>query len=125
MNYDDLPTLALVYLEDSFVLEILEEPATLRFRLDAVLTPTHPRYQPPAAGEQHCYAGAWLTFDQVRERQWLQRSTLIFTDANGEQDLGNIDQMTRDGDWWDLGGDWGRLRVRTASTPVLTLAGPM
>lgn len=123
MNYDELPNLATFYLEDSFVLEIVDEPATLRFRLDAVLTPDHPSYHPPAVGEQHCYAAAWLIFDQVREHEWLHRSTRTSSDANGEQDLGNIDSMSRDGDWWDLEGDWGRVRVRTAAVPELILAG--
>ncbi len=53
--YTELPGLADVYLEDSYVLGIEARPAELRFLLDLVLTPSHEQYRPPLPGEQHCY----------------------------------------------------------------------
>lgn len=52
--------LAHVYLEDSWVLEMLPSTNGIAFRLEAVLTPDHPLYAAPGPGEQHCYRTAWL-----------------------------------------------------------------
>lgn len=51
-NYTDFADLAHVYFEDSYVLAIDETPDSLSFKLDLVLTPSHPRYHEPRADEQ-------------------------------------------------------------------------
>lgn len=62
IDYTEFSGLADIYLEDSYVLEILEEPGKLTFKLDAVLTPEDPAYQPPRPGEQYCYRTGRLVF---------------------------------------------------------------
>lgn len=123
-HYYDLPDLASVYLEDSFVLDIIEEPGELKFRLEAVLTEHHPNYTHPKPGEQYCYADAWLTFPDVTRTDWEHRTTQRFTDASGEEDLGNIDFLERPDDHWHIGGDWGEARVHTPANPQLTFTDP-
>jgi hypothetical protein len=123
-SYTSLPTLSAVYLEDSYVLDIVEEPTQLRFRLEAVLTEDHPAHHPPRPGEQYCYATGWLTIPSITRSEWEHRSTQRFTDASGEEDLGNIDFLTREADHWHIGGDWGAVRAYTTATPHLDLDHP-
>ena len=116
-NYTELPGFEHVYLEDSWVLGIEEGTGSLRFRLDAVLTPGHPRYAAPAAGEQHCYVSAVLAFDGVAEIRWLSRSGEVAVDASGETDLGHVDSLVHDGDRFSIEGDWGAVEVHAAAPP--------
>lgn len=120
-TYSDIADLANVYLEDSFVLEIDERPTQLRFRGEFVLTENHPRYHPPAAGEQYCYARGWLVVPDTTHIEWTRRSGQHFTDATGEEDLGNIDYLRHHDNHWLIGGDWGEARAYTTDNPTLIL----
>lgn len=111
IDYTQFTELAGVYLEDSYVLAIVENPGELIFKLDAVLTPENPAYHPPRPGEHYCYARAVLVFPEVTSVEWMQRTGQNFTDAAGEQDLGNIDTIHADGDSFLVEGDWGQVRV--------------
>ncbi|PSK98286.1 hypothetical protein CLV30_12072 [Haloactinopolyspora alba] len=119
MDYSDVPALADVYLEDSFVLEIVEEAGALRFTIEAVLTERHPDYRPPGPDEQYCYADAHLMFTSTTAIEWISRAAVSFTDASGETDLGNIDEMVRVDDHWRISGDWGEVNVYTPDPPEL------
>jgi hypothetical protein len=119
-NYTDFPDLANVYLEDSFVLAIEETPTSLSFRLEAVLTQSHPRYHAPRPDEAHCYADAVLTLAEATKIEWVTRSTQIYRDAAGEKDLGNIDSLQRHDDHYEIAGDWGHVRIYSTATPQLT-----
>ncbi|CAM4083757.1 hypothetical protein KIPE111705_39750 [Kibdelosporangium persicum] len=120
-DYTTVADLSAVYLEDSYVLQIVEEPGTVRFRLEAVLTPEHPVYRPPKPGEQYCYATGWLIFSEVGKIEWARRSAARFTDATGEVDLGNVDYMKREAEGWALGGDWGDVVIATRADPRFLL----
>ena len=107
--------LAGVLLEESYVLAIDERDDAIEFSLDAVLTPDHPAYRPPAPNEQYCYRRGQLVVASS-ERPRLRRSEAPpATDATGEQDFGNIDSLypvDSDGrDSWAMAGDWGELEV--------------
>jgi hypothetical protein len=119
--YTEFPDLANVYLEDSYVLAIDEAPHSLTFTLEVVLTPEHPRYHTPLPGEQYCYVDGFLTLNGVREIEWLSRSANAFTDASGEEDLGNIDTFRQDVDYFDIVGDWGHVHVFAIVPPTLVL----
>lgn len=121
MNYDDLPDLAGIYLEDSYVLDITENPGTLTFRMELVLTERHPSYHPPQPGEQYCYARGSLRFEDATGIEWLERSPHVYTDAGGEEDLGNIDHLTSEDGRWRAGGDWGSVVVHTTRPPRVSL----
>ena len=111
IDYERFPGLDGFYLEDSFVLDITETPSPLIFSLDAVLTPEHPAYRPPRAGEHHCYRPADLTFSECTSVEWLHPSHRFFTDATEAKDLGNIDALAAGANSVFLEGDWGRVRV--------------
>lgn len=121
-NYYDFPELSEVYLEDSYVLAIKEDGDTITFSMLLVLREQHPRYHDPLPGEQYCYANADLIFTGVQGVRWLERSHQIYTDATGEEDLGNIDTMVYDTDHYDLTGDWGHVQIVTQDPPGLTFA---
>ncbi|EME22356.1 hypothetical protein [Rhodococcus triatomae] len=121
-DYSTLPGFSGVYLEDSFVLSIDEQPQQFSFELEAVLRPEHPDYHPPLPGEQFCYADARLIFDDVSDVEWLARSTRRYTDASGNEDLGNIDSLiVEEQDCYLIEGDWGRVRIRCPRAPRMLL----
>lgn len=122
-NYTDYPTLADVYLEDSYVLEISEAPSELKFSLEAVLTPHSPEYHAPAPGEQYAYARGDLIFTGVTRVNWASATFRRYTDAAGEEDLGNIDSLTNDGGIFFIEGDWGKVMVWSDSEPIFVLKG--
>lgn len=116
-EYADYPSLSGLYLEDSYVLDIVETAAEIKFVLDAVLTPAHPLYHTPAAGEQYCYVGGELVFSGVLGIEWLERSVQNYRDAAGAEDLGNIDSLTSSGGVYSVNGDWGSVRIRSNAEP--------
>ncbi|MGH3973078.1 MAG: hypothetical protein ACRDS9_07110 [Pseudonocardiaceae bacterium] len=124
-NYWDVDALSAVYLEDSYVLDIAEAPGELKFRMEVVLTEQHPAYRPPRPNEQYCYANGWLVLSSITRTEWESRSTQRYTDATGEEDLGNIDFLERKDDHWWIGGDWGEVRVYTSADPQLVLTEPV
>ncbi|KAA0093679.1 hypothetical protein CIW49_26935 [Mycolicibacterium sp. P1-18] len=111
IDYTRFPGLSDVYLEDSYVLAIVETPGRVTFRLEAVLIPEHPAYRDPPAGQHHCYAVGDLIFADVTHVDWVRRSDRRFVDASGETDLGNVDVLRIDGNVIVLEGDWGELRL--------------
>lgn len=119
---DAFAHLAEIYLEDSWVLDIAAAEHGVVFRLDAVLTPSHPRYHPPSPGEQYRYLRATLTVVSAG-RFLLRRSDApAATDASGEVDFGNIDVFTAV-DWdgeraWKVSGDWGDLLTVEPSVDI-------
>ena len=104
--------LAGIYLEDSWVLDIASSDRDVSFRLEAVLTPQHPRYRPPEPGEQYCYLDGWLIVRSTEPIEvWLSRAGPAI-DAAGEPDLGNIDRFAAGlDDVWEIVGDWGHARA--------------
>jgi hypothetical protein len=111
IDYKSFPGLVGVFLEDSYVLGISESSEQVVFQLDAVLTPEHPAYHSPRPGEQYCYVNGSLVFPDVTVVEWLKRSSNHYTDASGEEDLGNIDILKVDGDSFVVEGDWGTVRI--------------
>lgn len=114
IDYKSFPGLAGVFLEDSYVLDITETSERVVFHLDAVLTPEYPAHHSPPPGEQYCYANGSLVFPDVTRVVWLSRNDRHYTDASGEEDLGNIDILTVDGDAVVAEGDWGAVRISGA-----------
>ena len=111
IDYNSFPGLVGVFLEDSYVLGISESSDQLVFQLDAVLTPEHSAYHPPRPGEQYCYEKGRLVFPDITRVEWLKRGSKHYTDASGEEDFGNIDVLTVDGNAFVAEGDWGAVRI--------------
>jgi hypothetical protein len=121
IDYESFPGLAGVFLEDSYVLGISESPEQLIFQLDAVLTPEHPAYHPPSPGERYCYADGTVVFGDTTSIEWLRRGSSHYTDASGDEDLGNIDTLTVEDHTFTVTGDWGEVRIIGAE-PLFELA---
>lgn len=111
-NYEIIPDLEHVYLEDSFVLAMDETFGKIEFVLDAVLIETHPVYSPPRSGEQYCLLKSKLAFQICGDALWHCKEFRAYTDANGEIDYGNIDTFSIMGDEMRLVGDWGDVQFR-------------
>ncbi|HET6424385.1 hypothetical protein [Nocardia aurea] len=116
-DYTDFPELSHLYLEDSYVLKIVEGPTELRFFLEAVLTPGSPDYHDPKQGEQYCYQNGELIFLDVRSVKWVARSMHEYRDATGSEDLGNIDSLIERDGIYEVEGDWGRVEISSARDP--------
>lgn len=91
-GYDTaFPALRDVYLEDSWVLALYPSEFEVTFRIEAVLTASHPGYHPPKPGEQHCYAAADLRVRGDLPIDYHLSGARPAVDLTGTQDLGNID----------------------------------
>lgn len=107
------------YFEDSYVLGIVERGDAIEFKLELVLTPSHPNYQPPKKNEQHCYKKGSLVFCGVDCARWERRSERVFVDAQGDKDFGNIDSfLIFPAGRYELEGDWGAVEIRAESASV-------
>lgn len=119
LYYEAFPDLAGVYLEDSWVLELARSDQLLALRLDTVLRPEHPLYEPPKPGGQHSYREAWLGLRAEALEVQLSEDPPA-KDASGELDFGHVDVFVFDqsDSRWRLEGDWGQARV---ASPTVTL----
>jgi hypothetical protein len=121
--HDAFADLAGIYLEDSWALDVAPTQHEVAFQLDAVLTPEHPEYRPPAPGEQHCYRRARLTVASPQRSRLHRSDAPPAIDASGEPDFGNIESFSAV-DWegemaWELSGSWGDLVVVEPSVAIV------
>jgi len=116
-DYTLIKPLSGIYLEDSYVLDVTEDSGTIRFTLEAVLTPDNKKYHPPNPGEQYCYMTGELIFSGITRTDWIRRSFQRYTDATGEIDYGNIDALITYADGYELEGDWGTVRIWSEQLP--------
>jgi hypothetical protein len=117
-DYTTIPSLANLYLEDSFVLAITRDEHELSFHIEAVVTEGHPLYHEPKPGQQYCYIRGQLTFSNAERIEWIKKANIGFRDANEEEDLGNIDFLNVEADNYHVGGDWGEVKVYASAEPV-------
>lgn len=122
-SYHELPGFEQVYLEDSYVLAVMEHPACLEFSLDLVLTEQHPAYAPPGPEEQYCYRRARLLFPEATNIRWLRQNLRPYQDATGTCDYGNIDELVAVNGHYRITGDWGVVEVVSASPALEILEG--
>lgn len=117
-SYVELPGFEHLYLEDSFVLGLVEGSHDLCLSMELVLTPTHPDYRPPCRGTRHCYRAGAIRFAGVRSKQWLHRTFRPSADASGSVDYGSIDTFLFAAGVYYLEGIWGELRIEADSASV-------
>ncbi|GAA0638075.1 hypothetical protein GCM10009547_48080 [Sporichthya brevicatena] len=117
--YWEIPALAGIYLEDSWVLAIRATPGMLEVELEVVLREQHPNYAPPRTGEQYCYQRGRLSFASVSELYWTAQGAPAATDTSGQEDYGSIDTLEFEESRYSLIGDFGRISL-VAQTPSLS-----
>lgn len=124
LDYEALPGLEDVLVEGSFVLDVVDEPGTVRVLIHAAVTTSHPWYAPPDPASPHCFLLLQIVFRSVRKVAWFARSELAYVDAEGRRDRGCIDRFVAvaDGSYL-LEGDWGGLTIASAA-PMVHLFGP-
>ena len=116
-DYWLIPGFEDIYLEDSWVLEVVADSSAVRFVLDLVLRESHALYEPPRPNEQYCYWQAELRFEAASSLLWEGRGARPAIDANGSLDFGNIDSLQFESDQYFLEGDWGTMRLTSAIAP--------
>ncbi len=102
-----------VYLEDSYVLGIVEANDKLVFNLSAVLTENHWQYQKPKPGERYCYSTGSLCFSNIATIEWNRKTfeAARSVDPDGSVDFGEIDSFLVCEDQYYLEGSWGRVQI--------------
>lgn len=121
VEYYEHPNLSSYYLEDSYVLDIVEEREAVVFRVEFVLTEDHSQYRAPDPGTQYCYATGSLTFPGVSHVEWAEKDIQVHTDPDGSEDIGNIDYLEQEGSRWKIGGEWGQMLIYTTNAPTVSL----
>lgn len=120
VNYSDLVQFKGLYLEDSFVLQIIETKELVSFQMEFVLTKEHPSYQEPLDNEMYCYRYGVIDFIAPKRVLWEYRNQKVVSiDANGENDFGNIDIFSKYRDVYSLEGDWGSVLIHCKKIEVI------
>lgn len=117
-EYYELNEFENIYLEDSYVLGVLEKDDAIEFEVDMVLTEKHPLYEIRPGNEQYCYRKAKIIFSEVQDVEWNEKRMEKFTDATGEVDYGNIDELYFENGTYYLVGDWGRVKIKSKQPEV-------
>ncbi|MEV0971646.1 hypothetical protein [Microtetraspora glauca] len=117
--YHELPGLEHLYLEDSYLLQLIESDESLTFVVEAALREGHPQWHPAKPGKQYCYRQVRIAFPNPSQIDWVERTFQPFKDRYGDIDYGNIDDFRWDGSWFRLLGWWGHVEI-TSAPPVVT-----
>ena len=117
--YQEIPGLDVLYLEDSWVLDVSESEAELRFELEAVLTEAHPNWSPPKEGEQYAYRRVGLVFPQPNRVHWLDKTMRPNSYLDGTVDYGNIDTFVWGPGQYELSGSWGHVQIESEPPTVV------
>jgi hypothetical protein len=122
VTWPDMPEFNGIDLSESYVLGWSTGGGELRFELDAVLTPAHPKYSIPPPHEWACYRRATLVFPEVTLIRGLASldDVRASVDAAGELDYGNIDTLEALEHGYRIVGDFGDVLVES-SAPRLAL----
>lgn len=114
IKYQQFEGLSNVMLEESFLLGIQESMNSIKFNIEAALSPHHPAYIPPAPDKQYCYKKISLNFTQVERLVWLHKTIQPIPNSMDDVlDYGNIDSMYRIGDIYHIEGEWGAIEFES------------
>jgi hypothetical protein len=118
LPYYEIPGFEEVFLKDSWVMDIQDDPSGVTFFLDVVLRENHPFYEPRFPGEQYCYRRAHLKFREPSNVNWVRKDMKPAVDTTGEIDFWNIDTFYFSGGHYYLSSEWGELDIASA-TPTI------
>jgi hypothetical protein len=119
LNYWQFPGFENIYLEDSYVLSIINAKTSIQILLEAVLTENHPLYTQALPGEQYCYRRMTVNFPHPQTYDLVLNNISPIVDPDdGSVDYGNIDEFFRADDKYYLRGEWGGLTI-VSDPPIL------
>ena len=119
-EYFNIEVLKDIYLEDSYVLEIIEQSDKILFKIDFVLCESHPFYKAPKINERYCYHLGEIVFAELEKISWIEKNTENYSyDANNEKDLGNIDSFFYEGNKYFLEGSWGEVIIKSNTIQLI------
>ncbi len=100
-------------LNDSFVLSWHQGENELTFGLEASIWPESRYYEKPKPNEYTCYKPAILLFKNFKELNGLLElnQVKVVTDASGEKDYGNIDNLEENNNGFLVEGDFGSVSI--------------
>ena len=113
-----LTPLSNIYLEDSYVLNIIENSDLISFEMEFVLTEKHELYQAPKPYEQYCYRRGAINFIECENTVLVLSGQPPSKDVTGETDLGNIDVFIDFEGKYFVEGNWGRLETSCKEVTV-------
>jgi len=111
VNYYDFKGFENIFLEDSFVLNLIITPLIFTIDLELILTQNHFLYQKPLPNELYCYRKAQIKFSNVESIIWTDKIQQPLTDASGEMDFGNIDEFLLIDGTYKIFGELGNLEI--------------
>ena len=69
----------------------------------------------------YCYRKGKIVFDEVEQVTWLSRNSRPSVDAENTEDFGNVDYLFFGERGYELGGDWGRIIIRSGKPHIMWL----
>ena len=118
-NYFNSKEFIGLYLEDSYVLQIIEMPKLVSFHMEFVLTEDHPLYRHPLENEMYCYKYGVINFIEPVQVLWNQRNQKVYSIGEYRHlDLGNIDFFYKSGDEYLVEGDWGNVLISCSDVEI-------
>jgi hypothetical protein len=121
-SYIELPGLAEIVLEESYVLGLHAQPGELTLDVDRVLGRGHHAYSAPPPSEVECFRRGSLRFVGVERLAWDEQGSPPAIDGSGERDFGHVDSFEWDDDQYVLSGEWGRIVVKAQGVEVVLVS---
>lgn len=107
-----------IFLEDSFVLKIKTSENLAEFLLEIILTEKHQMYSKPKPNEAYCYKKAIISFSNVENIVWVEVNMCPNIDIDGEVDFGNIDSFFYEDNFYNISGDWGKVKIQSQNPTI-------
>ncbi|PIR55489.1 hypothetical protein COU74_00950 [Candidatus Peregrinibacteria bacterium CG10_big_fil_rev_8_21_14_0_10_36_19] len=119
-NYIKIKDFENIYLEDSWIVDIIVKPSKIEIYLEIVLTTGHINYKAPSKTDQYCYQKGIIMFDEIKEIYWDQSNIQKSTDSLNNIDYGNIDTFYIQNDFnFYLEGGLGVLKIKCENYPKI------
>ncbi len=79
--------------------------------MDFLLQPAHARYVAPTTAPANKFIRGAIAIENFMNVTWNASGLRPSFDANGEQDYGNLDELSVEGPNRKFSGDWGTIDV--------------
>ena len=97
--------------EQSFLTGVIYDDESLSLEMEFHLVEGHPRYAPPAPGEDGCYRGGYIRFADIDDLQ-IDKAKPVEGQA---EDYSIIYAASGDGQRFEFSTGWGEIKVAAGS----------